>query len=147
MYLHLRKCFAFVCIVPDLTVTISPPGPIQGAIVGDHQVINCIVSTVSGVDPNLVLIIWLDPEGNSVIPDGRVTISDTTPIGDGNFARSLIFTFLMEGVYGDEGNYTCDAMILDASGTDSFVIGPLTGQYTVNMERLAGLNFQFSRVP
>ena len=99
---------------------------------GNRQVINCTVSTVSGVDLNSVLIIWLDPEGNPLMmDDGRVTISDTTSTGNGNFAKSLIFAFLMEGVYGDEGNYTCDAMILDASGTDSFMIGTLTGQYTI----------------
>ena len=89
------------------------------------------MSTVSGVDLNSVLIMWLDREGNPMTDDGRVTISDTTSTSNGNFASNLNFAFLMEGDYGDEGNYTCDVMILDASGTDSFVIGSLIGQYTI----------------
>ena len=105
------------------------------------------MSTVSGVDLNSVLIVWLNPEGNPVIPDGRVTVSDTVPTGNGNFTSSLIFAFLMEGVYGDEGNYTCDTMILDASGNDSIEIESLIGQCIVNMKIFIGLKFQFSRVP
>ena len=73
----------------------------------------------------------MDPDGNPVIDDDRVTTSLIMSTGDGMFARSLNFVYLMEGDYGDVGNYTCDVMILDASGNDSFVIETLIGQYTI----------------
>ena len=40
----------FISTVPTPTVTMSPSGPIQGAMVGSPQDIQCIVSTVSGVE-------------------------------------------------------------------------------------------------
>ena len=44
----------FLCIVPDFSITISPPGPIQGAMVGDPLVANCTMSTVDGVEPSIM---------------------------------------------------------------------------------------------
>ena len=48
--------FIALYTVPTPTVTISPSGPIQGAMVGSPQVINCTVSTVSGVESSSVMI-------------------------------------------------------------------------------------------
>ena len=96
---------------------------------GSPQVINCTVSTVSGVDLNSVMIMWLDSEDNVIVGDGRVIISDITSIGNNSFSSSLNFSYLMEGDSGDVDTYTCDVMILDASGTDSIVIESLIGQY------------------
>ena len=121
---------SFVFIVPTPTVTISPSGPIQG-IVGDSLVLTCTVSTLTVVEFNAVMIMWLDSEENLVKVNDRVTISDTTTIGNGTYVSSLSFDFLMEGGYGDVGNYTCDVMILDASGSDSTEIQEITGQYTM----------------
>ena len=100
-------------------VTISPSGPIQGATVGSRQVINCIVSTVSGVESR-IMISWMGP-GGVITNDSRVTISPTTSSGN-NYTSSLQFTYLMEG---GEGTYTCNVMILDTSGSQSVEIQTL----------------------
>ena len=104
--------------VPTPTVTISPSGPIQGAMVGSPQVINCTVSTVSGVESSSVMISWMRPGGDNIMDDNRVTISPTTSSGN-TYTNSLQFTYLMEG---DEGAYTCKVMIMDASESGSVVI-------------------------
>ena len=120
--------FLFIIIalhtVPTPTVTISPSGPIQGAMVGSPQVINCTVSTVSGVELSSVMISWMGPGGGSIINDSRVTISPTTSSGN-TYTSSLQFTYLMEG---DEGTYTCNVMILGTSGSQSVVIENLTSK-------------------
>ena len=122
---------SFICIVPTPTVTISPPGPLQG-VVGNSLVLACIVGTLIGVELNAVLISWLDNEGNSLMmDDSRLSISPTTSIGNNTFTSSFSFDFLMDGDFSDEGTYTCNVMILDASGNDSFVIESLNGPYTM----------------
>ena len=98
-------------LVPTPTVNISPSGPIQGAMVGSPQVINCTVTTVSGVESSSVMISWMGPGGDPVTTDCRVTISPTTSSGN-NFTNSLQFTYLLEE---DEGTYTCNVMILESS--------------------------------
>ena len=101
--------------VPTPTVTISPSGPIQGAMVGSPQVINCTVSTVSGVEFSSVMISW-----DSIMTDSRVTISLTTSSGN-TYISSLQFTYLMEG---DEG--TCNVMILNTSESQSVELNALS---------------------
>ena len=76
---------------------------------GSPQDITCTVSTVSGVESSSVMISWMGPEGVTIMNDSRVTISPTTSSGN-TYTSSLQFTYLMEG---DEGNYTCNVMILD----------------------------------
>ena len=88
------------------------------------QVINCTVSTVSGVEPNLVMISWMEPGGGSIMSHSRVTISSTTSSGN-NYTSSLQFTYLMEG---DEGTYTCNVMILETNGSQSVEIQSLVGK-------------------
>ena len=121
---------SFVFIVPTSTVTISPRGPLRG-VVGNSLDLTCTVSTFTGVELNDVMIMWLDSEDDPLMDDGRVTISPTASIGNNNFASSLSFTYLMGGDISDEGTYTCNVMILDASGSDSFVIESLRGQYAL----------------
>ena len=111
--------------VPDPMVTISPSGPIQGAMVGSHQVINCAVSTVSGVPANLVMISWMGPRGVITTTNGRVSIGSVTDDGNNMYTRSLQFTYLMEG---DEGTYTCNVMILDTSESQSIGLQSLTSK-------------------
>ena len=84
-------------------------------MVGSPQDIQCIVSTVSGVELSSVMISWMGPGGESITNDSRVTISPTTSSGN-NFTSSLQFTYLMEG---DEGTYTCGVMILDTNTSDT----------------------------
>ena len=109
------------CIVPPFIVTISPSGPIQEAMVGSPQFINCTVSTVSGVESSSVMISWMGPGGGSIISDSRVTVRPTTSSGN-NYTSSLQFTYLMEG---DEGTYTCNVMTLETSGSQSVELEPL----------------------
>ena len=90
---------------------ILPSGPIQGAMVGSPQDIQCIVSTVDGVELSSVMISWMGPGGESITNDSRVTISPTTSSGN-NYTSSLQFTYLMEG---DEGIYSCNVMILETN--------------------------------
>ena len=92
---------------------------------GSPQVINCTVSTVSGVEFSSVMISWMGPGGNSIIHDSiRVFISQTTSSGN-NYISSLQFTYLMEG---DEGTYTCNVMIMETSGSQSVELQSLTGK-------------------
>ena len=88
-------------------------------MVGSPQDIQCVVSTVSGVELSSVMISWMGPGGESITNDSRVTISPTTSSGN-NYTSSLQFTYLMEG---DEGMYTCNVMIL---GTETMGITELS---------------------
>ena len=94
--------------------------PSQLAVVGRPQTINCMVSTVSGVESSSVMISWMGPGGGSIMNDSRVTISPTTSSGN-TYTSNLQFTYLMEG---DNGTYTCNVMILDTSGSQSVELGP-----------------------
>ena len=83
---------------------------------GSPQVINCTVSTVSGVESSSVMISWMGPGGNINATNGRMSIGSVTAGGNNMYTRSLQFTYLMEG---DEGTYTCNVMILETSGSQS----------------------------
>ena len=117
--------YSIFCIVPIPTTTISPSGPIQGALVGNPQVINCTVSTVSGVEYSLVMISWMGPGGAITTTNGRVSIGSVTDDGNNLYTSSLQFTYLMEG---DEGTYTCNVMILDTSGSQSVELQSIIGK-------------------
>ena len=119
MYMYLNF------IVPIPSVTILPSGHIQRAMVGNPQDIQCIVSTVSGVELSSVMISWMGPGGESITNDSRVTISPTTS-STNNFTSSLQFTYLMEG---DEGMYTCNVMILNTTASHFTDLYNLTSKY------------------
>ena len=93
---------------------------------GSPQVINCTVSTLSNIEPMSVTITWMGPGENSVITDtGRIATVFTTS-SDGNYTSGLQFTYLMEG---DEGTYTCNVMISNASESQSVVLETLGGKF------------------
>ena len=96
-------------------------------MVGSPQDIQCIVSTVSGVELSSVMISWMRPGGESITNDSRVTISPTTSSGN-NYTSSLQFTYLMEG---DEGMYTCNVMILDTNISDTIRLINLISTYAI----------------
>ena len=102
--------FLHVFLVPTPTVSITPSGPIQGAMVNSPQDIQCTVNTVSGVEFSSVMIRWMGPRGDTIRNDSRVTISPTSGNGN-NYTSSLQFMYLMEG---DEGTYVCQVEILEA---------------------------------
>ena len=93
-------------------------------MVGSPQDIQCIVSTVSGVELSSVMISWMGPGGESITNDSRVTISPTTSSGN-NYTSSLQFTYLMEG---DEGMYTCNVRILEANASLTIELHNLTSK-------------------
>ena len=93
-------------------------------MVGSPQDIQCIVSTVSGVELSSVMISWMGPGGESITNDSRVTISPTTSSGN-NYTSSLQFTYLMEG---DEGMYTFSVTILDTVKLQAAEIEALTSK-------------------
>ena len=122
-------------IVPEPTVVISPLMPLEDVMVGDHLQINCIVTTISGVESESVIIVWSGPPGEGTaegpitsVLGGRVTFSNVTDSGGNNFTSTLNISYVMEG---DEGTYTCDVMILNATGTDSIEIENLPSQSVV----------------
>ena len=119
-------CYIYVhtYVVPPINLTTKPSGPIQGAMVGSPQDIQCIVSTVSGVELSSVMISWMGPGGESITNDSRVTISPTTSSGN-NYTSGLQFTYLMEG---DEGMYTCNVMILETPSNNAIEIDKLIGK-------------------
>ena len=94
---------------------------------GSPLVINCTVSTVSGVESSSVMISWEETVGTSgmgpvMTDDSRVTISPTTSSGN-NYTSSLQFTYLMEG---DEDMYFCNVMILETSESPAVEISLLS---------------------
>ena len=97
-------------------------------MVGSPQVVNCTVSTVSGVESSSVMISWMGPGGNIDTTDDRVSIGSVTDDGNNMYTSSLQFTYLMEGKIGDEGTYTCNVMILDTSESISIEIQSLTSK-------------------
>ena len=111
--------------VPTPTISIIPSGPIQGAMVGSPQDIQCTVSTVSGVELSSVMISWMGPGGGTVSNDSRVTIIPTSGSGK-NYTSSLQFMYLMEG---DEGNYECNVMILETDVSAFIKINNLFGRF------------------
>ena len=82
------------------------------------------MSTVSGVELSSVMISWMEPGGESITNDSRVTISPTTSSGN-NYTNSLQFTYLMEG---DEGTYSCDVVVLSTGNLTLFELRNLIGE-------------------
>ena len=115
--------------VPSPTVTISPSGPIQGAMVGSPRTIICTVSAVNGVESSSVMISWIGPGGGAIMSDCRVTISPTTS-SENTFTSSLQFNYLMEG---DEGTYTCNVLIPGANGSQSVELQSLTSKFKLHL--------------
>ena len=96
-------------------------------MVGSPQDIQCIVSTVSGVEFSSVVINWMGPGGESITNDSRVTISATTSSGN-NYTSNLQFIYLMEG---DEGIYTCNVMILETNASHFIDLNNPTGKQNI----------------
>ena len=134
MYLY---CCEFLCncnyvcsygllifIVTTFSVTVSSFNSLQEIMVGNSQDIQCtVVVEFDGVEPDSVIFSWLGPESISIANDNRVVISLTNS-SINTFVSTLQFFYLMEG---DEGRYTCNAMILKTIGSSSTELGRLNG--------------------
>ena len=101
--------------------------PTEGALVGSPQDMQCIVSTVSGVELSSVMISWMAPGGESITNDSRVTISPTT-FSNNDYISRLHFTYLIEG---DEGIYACNVTILETSTSKVFGLYDLIGKFSM----------------
>ena len=126
----------FLVPTPTIDTLSLPSDPIQGAMVGSPQDIQCIVSTVSGVELSSVMISWMGPGGEFITNDSRVTISPTTS-GGNNYTSSLQFTYLMKG---DEGMYTCNVMILETSASNVIIINSLAGKHNYLINFVTAIN-------
>ena len=91
---------------------------------GSPQVINCTVSTVSGVVSSSVMISWIGPRGNIDATNGRVSVGSVTDDGNNTYTRSLQFTYLREG---DDGSYNCNVTILETDAAASVDLSSLSG--------------------
>ena len=109
-------------VVPNPTVAISPSSSIQGAMVGSPQAIQCIVSTVSGVELSSVMISWIGPDGSLITDSSRIIVNPVT-FSDNSYTSSIHFIYLMEG---DEGIYTCNVMILETTQNSTVELSSLT---------------------
>ena len=92
-------------------------------MVGDPLLVQCIVDTVDGVEPNLVNISWMGPGGNLIMNTSRVAVSQITS-SDNTYNRSLIFTSLFED---DAEVYLCFVRILETNESSSLEIQTLAG--------------------
>ena len=110
--MHFEVSHFYYFVVPDPLVVISPSGPIQGAMVGSPQGIECTANTVGGVEFSSVMISWTGPKGNLNLTtdDSRIIVNPVTSFGN-SFTSSLHFIYLMEE---DVGIYTCNVMILES---------------------------------
>ena len=124
MYLKCFNIFLYPT-VPNPTITILPSDLIQGVTVGSPQTIECIVSTVSGVELSSVMISWMGPDGNLITDTSRIIINPVTTSGT-NFTSTLSFIYLMEK---DEGMYTCNVMILETMQTSIVELSNFTCKY------------------
>ena len=99
---------------------------------GSPQIIDCTVSTVSGVESSSVMISWMGPGGVIITTTiGRVSIGSVTDDGNNMYTRSLQFTYLMEG---NEGTYTCNVMILDTSESQSVELQSLASKFIIKYD-------------
>ena len=114
--------------MPTPNIAILPTDNIFGATVGSVQDIQCIVSTVSGVEFSSVMISWMGPEGEFITNDSRVTVSPTTSSGN-NYTSSLQFNYLMRE---DEGSYICKVDILETNKSVKFEITNIVGMLSLN---------------
>ena len=112
----------YICVVPDPIVNFSL---MQNSMLGSPQAINCLVSTVDGVELNSVMISWMSTAVN-ITNDNRITISSTTSSGNNNFISSFQFTYLIRE---DMGNYTCNVSILETTVIASTALDNFASEY------------------
>ena len=96
-------------------------------MVGSPQDIQCIVSTVSGVESSSVMISWMGPNG-FYTNNSRISIEMDGMENFNIYNSTLQFDYLMEG---DEGIYTCSVTILDTANLQTTNIKSLTSKRAV----------------
>jgi len=112
---------AFLSLVPTFQTIILQSG---FARVGNTINLNCVVTTVNGVEFSSVAFNWVGPGGIPVTNDRRIIINPTISTGN-SYTSGIQFTYLMEG---DEGTYTCNVMILETHGSASVTLETLASK-------------------
>ena len=100
-------------------VTISPPSPITGTTVGESLSINCMATTTTAVQADLLMFDWTGPGGGGAITNNdRMTIQPTTSVGN-VYTSTLQFDYLTET---DGGIYSCTVHLFNVNGSISVEI-------------------------
>ena len=98
-------------------VTISPPSPITGTTVGESLSINCMATTTTVVQADLLMFDWTGP-GGAITSNDRMTIQPITSVGN-VYTSTLQFDCLTET---DGGNYSCTVHLFNVNGSISVEI-------------------------
>ena len=112
----------YVHAVPDPNVTISPGGPIVGAVVGSPLVAECTVSTVDGVELGDVMINWTGPG----VSTDRLIMGSIISDGNNTYSRTLQINYLVQT--DENSTYFCVVMLLKVIAMESFELESLTGE-------------------
>ena len=99
-------------------VTISPPGPIENATVGNPQTLTCMATTTMIVKSDLLTFMWIKQGEGVISSNGRVTIRPVTSVNN-MYMSVLEFNDLIES---DGGIYTCNVTFFNINGLDSIEI-------------------------
>ena len=89
---------------------------------GVHQVFDCVVQTVDGVELSSVIIIWSGPG----VGTNRFILNNIIDSGNNTFTRNLQIAYLLES----DANvpYFCIVTILEAGGIESVEFQSLTSK-------------------
>ena len=118
----------FACAVSDFVVTTSPNDLLKNALVGNFQMINCTINTVSGVALNSIIVYWMGPNG--LLSSNERIIINPLKINHSNsthktFCSFLNFQYLTE----DKGINTCSVSILLKSKAVGVVLETLISKH------------------
>ena len=109
-------------------VTISPPGPIENATVGDPLTVTCMATTTMMVRSDLLTFMWIKQGGGIIISNSSVTIQPVTSVNN-MYMSVLQFNDLIES---DGGIYVCNVTFLNVNGSDSVEIETPDCEYNYN---------------
>ena len=111
--LYQMMLYCSVCVVPSPMVIIPPSR--RDYLINASQSIECVVYTVSGVDPSSVIFSWMRQDRVMIVNNSRVTIDQTD--SSGNTHTSILrFAQIKEM---DNGVYNCNVAILESNASNS----------------------------
>ena len=114
LYIYTYVC-TYLHVVPSPRVFLRP-NHLQQGIIGESTHLVCLIVISSTAQSSSVNLTW-----NFTSNDDRVTVIPTTITTDDSIG--IIYTTVIQFAYlieGDEGNYTCTAMIEENSGESTF---------------------------
>ena len=106
-------------IVPPPSIQVTHDGGSR-ILPGTRLSLSCKTMLDATLDPSYVTVTikWTRPNGQTLLSNGRVTVSEATvsPSNANIYSRNVIFSFLH---LDDSGPYTCKAILANSS---SFII-------------------------